>query len=213
MATVLDLVASLANRLHEPVASVRQKVRNLQDNGLLPVASGRAVPSIEPQHVALAILAVLGADAVKDATRVAQRLSALTEGGSAPIACPPDFDEEVNGPARHTLLSFLTNVFGKLLEADGTPAIIRFGHANASYELCLSWPEFRASIPVFEEGCTGDQNGTLAIQFGEPGQATTHWRGYVRKAVAVAGMAISGIAFDLADASAAADAPSARLKD
>jgi hypothetical protein len=201
MATVSDLVATLATRLGEPVAAVRQKVRHLQDNNLLPVASGRAVPNIEPEHVVLAMLAVLGADAVKDATRVAARLAEMTQDGRAVVACPPGLDAEVNAPARMTLLSFLSLVVADLMKPSGTPAAVRFGHVDATYELCLSWPEFHAVVPTFDPDDLSQSTGPAHFWFGEAGNPTSHWRGHVRKAVTVAGFALSGIAFDLASAS------------
>src|SRR5687768_5999746 len=71
--TVPDLIRSVVARTKLPRAFVEQSARELQNAGILPIASGRAVPTATPRDLARLLLA-LGADRVRKAPATAMRL-------------------------------------------------------------------------------------------------------------------------------------------
>lgn len=190
MATVAELVESLANRLGEPVATVRQKVRRLQDEGLLPLASGRLVPAITARHAALAIFAVATAGSIKVASGNANRYAQL----KPPIGHLPRHFPITPGHEDETLtaLAFLTKALSSLgSSADG----VGYTNANAVYDFCISWPELFVRAPIF--GGDDDAVNTLHLRFVETGVSASHWQEPVKKTFSIGGIALAYIAYDL----------------
>lgn len=192
MATVSDLVRTLTDHLGEPEASVRQRVRELQNAGRLPVASGRTVPPITPRHVALAILAVLVAPVIKDTNRMVEIYADLAESGRTEGVG----DSEL--PPTRSAADFLEATIADIQAAlaNPSPQQHRPTHADATYEVCLSWPEIRAHIPAFKSDGTPDHSSPVA--FTSAGQPAGHWQGHVRKSVAFGGYVLGQIASELA---------------
>lgn len=185
MATVSNLVDSLINRLHEPDATVRQKIRNLQDQALLPVASGRFVPSVTVKDVALSIIAIATSPNIKDAAKFANLYSRLT------VFKPHEAYEHDHFLKNVTAEQFLEHALTKL----GSPhQDLMFLHADAKYEFCLTWPEIFATVPAWE----GEERlDDVEFRFVLPDHDGSHWRSRVKKSISISGIALAYIAVDL----------------
>ncbi|WP_221795671.1 hypothetical protein [Aquisediminimonas sediminicola] len=212
MATVSQLTKILSERLKEPLATVRQKLRQLQDDGLLPVASGRAVPHVDEHHIALAIFAVLAAPNVKEATRTAQLYADLRENGMVEISVAASLDDQVNRAARHLAGDYLATVIGltydQISNDASTVPTFRPYHANAIYEVCTNWPEFYASIPLFDDH--GSPDGLCTTRFHETTPLAGHWQNDVKRSVSFSGIVLFYVVRDIirADEATAKDVKS-----
>lgn len=200
MATVAQLVSILSNRLDEPEHIVRQKLRQLQDDGLLPVARGRAVPAVDAQHVALAIFAVLTSPTAKDATRVARLYWGMEPDGISREIFPPTVWERVKEGHPGTAGEFLTTMLDWVMEvaAEGAPDDEQMHPASVKsrYEFVTSWPELSASIHCEDDG----EPYPYEVRFHETGKLMGYWQADVRRSVNVAGAAFFNIAQDLIEA-------------
>lgn len=185
MATVSNLVDCLIRLLNEPEKTVRQKIRNLQDQALLPVASGRFVPSVTVQDVALSIIAIATSDTIKDAAKSANLYSRLTV--YKPYAGYEYNHYLKNGTAAQFIERALTSL-GSSLED------LTFLHADAKYEFCLSWPEFFVSLPVWQDE---ERVEDLEFRFTLPDHDPSHWRSHIKKSISISGIVLAKIAMDL----------------
>lgn len=185
MLTVSGLVESLVKHLNEPEATVRQKVRNLQDQGLLPLASGRYVPSITAKDAALAIIGVAGSSSIKDASKCANLYSRLS-------IFKPFAEYQHQNPLQNLNAGqFLERVLTSLGSSESQ---IFFLHADATYEFCLSWPEIFASIPVWKGE---ERQANFEFRFTTAEHNGTHWRSRVKRSMSINGIALASVAAEL----------------
>ncbi|WP_439496842.1 hypothetical protein [Bosea sp. (in: a-proteobacteria)] len=171
MATVADAVRVVAQELIAPPGRVKHHSRRLQDEGILPLAIGTAVPHMSIEDVAALIITVAVDRDIKSAAVTVADYRGLFRGGLSPDMLPPQMQAE-GVDAVH----YLACMLAAFAEPDGAPDL-----AGLRFEFGCNWPEMRVT----------DRDGHLVAVFSRPGELASHWRnGAVRRSCTITALAL-----------------------
>ena len=198
MTTVSKVIDVLTRFTSEPEATIRQKLRRLQDDQILPVASGRAVPDITPLHLAAAITGVFASEKVKDASKAWNRCRDLRTANPLPRLAP-NRAKEIYDAAVPTFAEWFVDVIEAARDLKSAKDDFNPLHSNSVYEFVLSWPEITVRvdrfIPEAEDG-TGGFEVQEDIRFAEPNHFS-HWRGQTKKSHSLNGICLAQIVWGI----------------
>ncbi|MDO9713829.1 hypothetical protein [Paracraurococcus lichenis] len=147
MATVVDLVAAWSRTSGDNLPSVRAVARELIIAGVLPKASGRRFPEMQPEHIVRLAFALYGARRIVGAVAAARTLWNLPLDGT---------------PPRHRSLERADGSFAAAPPAGETLTMLLAEHAvlaergegrssrliGATVEVCATWPEVVITLPA-----------------------------------------------------------------
>lgn len=161
MGPVSLLVDAVSDAFEVRRETVNAYARALIDEGLLPKARGRAVPDVEPVHIARLMIAVALAPKIKDAGETVRRYTALQLTG-----IPESMPDHLK-PEKLTAERALTDIVRPFTDpVDTRPSV-----DDTRIELVESWPE----IAVY------DKHEQLIARYSEPGEGM-FWRSHLRRA-------------------------------
>lgn len=178
MASVSAASAAVAARLGVPFSRVESIARRLVEAGHLPSGNNRNPPHISATDLAGFVLTVLAEPKLKDVAATFGVYRGLTLEGVCGSILPDYLRPKFKSAAE--VLSDAFTVMAGAHHRDDAPAWI---------EVVTSWPEVVVGRKSDEKLAT--------LRYGEPGHATTHWRGFVRRCTQVSGSSLAFLAKDV----------------